>query len=180
MSTTLYIQQENGNLKLVAEVEDIDNPALAVDALLDDAPRLKEREFVALSGSLEDGKVTRVTVDDDEPVNPRRSISVTGGNGDTPDVQPRKRRGRPRKAAAPSTNGRRRSSAAEPAEEAPAKKRGAAKKRGSAKKAAPAKKRGRPRKQAPANPVTGRVRTSSKASGSARKASPFKTRPDDE
>lgn len=100
MSTILFTEQENGNLKLVAEV-DIDNPALAVDALLDESPRLKEREFMALVGTSDEGVFTRVVVEDDEPVHPRRAIRVTGsvnGSGAVAEKPAPRRRGRPPKA----------------------------------------------------------------------------------
>lgn len=77
MATVLYTEKDNGDLKLIAEVEGIDSPALAVDALLDDAPRLKDREFVALVGDGESGTFTKVVVEDDEPINPRRTIRVS-------------------------------------------------------------------------------------------------------
>lgn len=174
MATTLFTEQENGNLKLVAEVEGIDNPALAVDALLDDAPRLKEREFVAIIGSIEDGTVTRVVVDNDEPVNPRRSITVSVTSQEVADEAG------PEVKAKPQRQQRRASSAKRSASRKAAPAKRSAKKQ--SRKAAPAK------KSAAKKAVTGArksaakktaVRSSAKKSGG-RKSSPFKTRPDDE
>lgn len=99
MATTLFTEQENGNLKLIAEV-DIDNVALAVDALLDESPRLKDREFIALVGSTDGGTFTRVVVENDEPINPRRAITVAMNGNEVEDKPAPKRRGRPPKAAA--------------------------------------------------------------------------------
>jgi hypothetical protein len=52
---TLFTEKENGDLKLVAEVEDTDNPVEAVQAAEEDNPRLKADAFLALVGSTEDG-----------------------------------------------------------------------------------------------------------------------------
>ena len=133
MSTTLYVEQENGNLKLVAEVEDIDNAALAVDALLDET-KIREREFVAVIGSLEEGQVTRVVVESDEPVNPRRGIVISanfGGGGSTvdddePAPKPARRR----------TSTGRKPAARKPAAKKPAARKPAAKKTAARKPAA--------------------------------------------
>lgn len=164
MSISLYGEQENGNLKLVAEVEGFDNPALAVDALLDDAPRLRDREFVAID--FEAGTLSRVTVDSDEPVNPKRAMTVTGFNGvvtEPVEAPTPKRRRQTRKASSSKRSGAKKSTA----RKAPAKK-AAAKKRSSAKKSTG-------RKAAAKRPA---VRSSAKKGG--RKTSPFRTRPDDE
>lgn len=100
MATLLFTEQENGNLKLVAEVEGIDNAALAVDALLDEQPRLKADEFIAVIGSIEDGIITRVIIDDPEPVNPRRSIRVvSNGAVEVEEEEKPKRRAPARKPA---------------------------------------------------------------------------------
>jgi len=168
--SVVYTEQENGNLKVIAEVEGIDNPALAVDALLDDAPRLKEREFVVID--FEAGTLVRVTVDDDEPVNPRRSMTVTGAINNTvvedePAPAPRRQRRASSSKRASKRGGARKTAA----KKAPAKKRAAKKRAPAAKKAS---KRGSGRKQSSARPS--KIRTG----GGAKKASPFKTRPDDE
>lgn len=81
-SVIIYEEQENGNLKALAEVEDMGSPALAVDALLDEMPRLKTRDFVCIIGSLDEGNVTRVTVEDDEPIQPKRRMTISAnGSG---------------------------------------------------------------------------------------------------
>lgn len=149
---TIYTEQDNGNLKLVAELEGIEGPALAVDALLDEMPRLKDREFVVLSGNLDDGAITRVVVEDDEPIQPRRKMRVAS-NGEAPVA---KRRGRPpgsgKAKAAPAAD--------ETGEEAPAPKR-----------------RGRPpgSKNKPKTAVTTKAKPGPKPKAAAGKAkSPFK------
>lgn len=169
MSISLYGEQENGNLKLVAEVEGFDNPALAVDALLDDAPRLRDREFVAID--FEAGTLSRVTVDSDEPVNPKRSMTVTGFNGVVaePEAAPRPRRQTRKASSSKKRSGAKKSTA----RKAPAKK-AAAKKRSSAKKST-GRKVNAPRAGSARKPA---VRSSAKKGG--RKSSPFRTRPDDE
>lgn len=73
MATLLYQEKENGDLKLVAEVDN-DNPVLALDELLDEYPKLAGEEFVALN----DGHVLRVSAESNEIVNSRRSITVSG------------------------------------------------------------------------------------------------------
>lgn len=79
-TTRLYTEKENGDLKLVAEVG-IDDPALAVDALLDENPRLKNTEYVAIN----EDQLVRVEVPEEpEIVQPRRRLKVKGGtNGAT-------------------------------------------------------------------------------------------------
>jgi len=95
VQTNIYAQKDNGDLRLLAEVEGLDDPALAVDALLDEMPRLKQREFVVINTDyitfLEAG---------DEIVQPRRQIVVRAGNNVAPvaeETPAPKRRGRPRK-----------------------------------------------------------------------------------
>ena len=96
MQTNIYAQKDNGDLRLLAEVEGLDDPAMAVDALLDEMPRLKQREFVAIV--LE--HITFIEAGD-EIVQPRRQISVRNGSGATTtavaETPAPRRRGRPRK-----------------------------------------------------------------------------------
>lgn len=150
MSTTLYVEQENGNLKLVAEVEDIDNAALAVDALLDNAPRIKDREFVALVGDGEGGgSFCTVTVDSDEPVNPKRAMTIRGGsvvNGDTAEEE---------SAPARRTSTRRKAPARKPAARKPAAKKTTTRK-------------------APAKKATGRKPAAKRSTAKKSGGSPFK------
>lgn len=148
MGIFLYVEQENGNLKAVAEVDDTDSPMLAVDELLDET-NIKDREFVAVVGSLDGGTVCRVTVEDDEPVQPKRKMSVTGG-----DSQPK--RGRRSKAAEEEEEG-------EEEAPAPAKRRAPAKRKSNGRKA-PAKRA--PAKKAPAKKAAG-----------GKKGSPFRKNP---
>ena len=76
MQSNIYAQKENGDLKLVAEIEGLNDPALAVDALLDEMPRLRQREFIVI-----DLDNVMVVEAGDEIVQPRRQISVTASNG---------------------------------------------------------------------------------------------------
>ena len=117
MQSNIYAQKENGDLKLVAEIEGLNDPALAVDALLDEMPRLRQREFIVI-----DLDNVMVVEAEDEIVQPRRQITVTASNGavvatepedeeeaeEEPEEEPEaeerppspRRRGRPRKPAA--------------------------------------------------------------------------------
>lgn len=92
MQTNIYAAKENGDLKLIAEIEGLDDPALAVDALLDEMPRLKQRDFVVIN--LDNVMLVEAG---EEIVQPRREIVIRGGNSSAP--APR-RRGRPARAAA--------------------------------------------------------------------------------
>ena len=75
MQSNIYAQKENGDLRLIAEIEGENDPALAVDALLDEMPRLKQRSFVVIDVD------NVLTVEaGDEIVQPRREITVTSGN----------------------------------------------------------------------------------------------------
>jgi hypothetical protein len=76
VQSNIYAQKENGDLKLVAEIEGLNDPALAVDALLDEMPRLRQREFVVI-----DLDNVMVVEAGDEIVQPRRQITVTSSNG---------------------------------------------------------------------------------------------------
>lgn len=99
MATRLYVEQENGNLKFIEEVEGADGrPDLALDAVLDENPRLKNTAYVAVTGDLDDGTVCVLEVTDDEPVNPRRGIAVSTSKSAP---GPRKRRNNPKAAPEP-------------------------------------------------------------------------------
>lgn len=76
MQTNIYAQKENGDLRLIAEIEGLDDPALAVDALLDEMPRLKQREFVVI-----DLDNVMIVEAGDEIVQPRRSMTIRNGSG---------------------------------------------------------------------------------------------------
>lgn len=91
MQTNIYAEKENGDLKLIAEIEGLEDPALAVDALLDEMPRLKQRDFVVINLD----SVMHVEAGE-EIVQPRRKITIRGGNNAAPAP---KRRGRPPAAA---------------------------------------------------------------------------------
>lgn len=93
MQTNIYAEKENGDLKLIAEIEGLEDPALAVDALLDEMPRLKQRDFVVINLD----SVMHVEAGE-EIVQPRRQITIRGGNSSAPAAP--KRRGRPARAAA--------------------------------------------------------------------------------
>jgi hypothetical protein len=90
VQTNIYAQKENGDLRLIAEIEGLNDPALAVDALLDEMPRLKQREFVVI-----DLDNVMIVEAGEDVVQPRREIVIRNGTTPTP-----KRRGRPPKAAA--------------------------------------------------------------------------------
>jgi hypothetical protein len=81
MQSNIYAQKENGDLRLVAEIEGESDPALAVDALLDEMPRLKQRQFIVI-----DLDNVMVVEAGDEIIQPRRQITVTGGNNAAPVV----------------------------------------------------------------------------------------------
>ena len=76
MQTNIYAQKENGDLRLLAEIEGLNDPALAVDALLDEMPRLKQREFIVI-----DLDNVMVVEAGDEVVQPRRQITIRSSNG---------------------------------------------------------------------------------------------------
>lgn len=119
MATTLFVQKDNGDLKFIAEVEDIDNPALALDAVLDEGIRAARgvEEFVAVVGSLEDGVVVTLTVAGEDIVQPRRAISVSSDGVVPAAAKPKRaqRRQAPKPPVEPVED--------EPAEEAPKPKR---------------------------------------------------------
>jgi hypothetical protein len=76
MQSNIYAQKENGDLRLIAEIEGLSDPALAVDALLDEMPRMKQRQFIVIDVD----NVMLVEAGDDI-VQPRRQITVTASNG---------------------------------------------------------------------------------------------------
>jgi hypothetical protein len=106
MTVTLYIPKENGDLKFLADIEDVDHPALALDGLFDaiaakqvDMRRPSEDTFVAVTGSLDDGNVVTLVLEDDAPVQPKRKISVSRDGFIEPEAKPKRRGpGRPRRA----------------------------------------------------------------------------------
>jgi hypothetical protein len=136
---TIYIPKENGDLKYVADVEDEDRADMALDAVLDELPKIGNQSdtFVAIVDGLEDGKVVLLTLGGDEVLRrPKRAISMSNGAATVEEteeeepVQPARRRSRSTATkAAP-----RRRTAAKAEAEAPAPRR-----RTAAKKAAPAK-----------------------------------------
>jgi hypothetical protein len=68
----IYAQKDSGDLKLIGEADtDGMSPALVIDMLLDEETRLKDTEFTVM----DENGVHRVTVNGDEPVNPRRDIT---------------------------------------------------------------------------------------------------------
>jgi hypothetical protein len=140
VQTNIYAAKENGDLKLIAEIEGLDDPALAVDALLDEMPRLKQRDFVVIN--LDNVMLVEAG---EEIVQPRREIVIRGGNSSAP--APR-RRGRPARAAAEEDeNGNGGEEAAAPAPRRRGRPPGSKNKP----KAAAAKKKGSPFKSNPAS-----------------------------
>src|SRR4051812_24687563 len=73
MATRLFTEKDNGDLKLVAEVDN-DNVGLALDELLDEYPKFAGEEFVAVNTD----SIVTVASESDEIVQPRRSITVSG------------------------------------------------------------------------------------------------------
>lgn len=152
MSITIFVPRDNGDLKYLAEVDQVERPEMALDALLDEVPRLVNQgpNYVALVGTTEDGTMVTLTLDPDMPVEerPKRAISVSV-NGVVP-------------------------AAVEPDDEEPAQpRRRAARKNtrtGTAKRAA----------RKPAGKVDGRSRAGRAAKAKAGGKSPFRSRPDDD
>jgi hypothetical protein len=161
MSITIYIPRDNGDLKYIAEVDEVERPEMALDALLDEMPRVGRQSstFIALNGTLEDGSMVTLTLDPDAPVEerPKRAISVSSNGSvaapqkdeepdeaeDEPEEKPAPRRRRPRKGTASNKRGTSRATT-----------------KGS---------------------TQGRRGTASKATASrGRKSSPFKSRPDED
>jgi hypothetical protein len=93
MGTLIYTEQAGDKLKLVAEVEDIDDAALAVDALIDQEPKLAGTEFTCFNT----GSRQYVTAEE-EVVQPRRKITIRGGVNGAAKSAPRRQT---RKPAAP-------------------------------------------------------------------------------
>jgi hypothetical protein len=83
MQSNIYAQKENGDLRLLAEIEGETDPALAVDALLDEMPRLKQRSFVVI-----DLDNVMVVEAEDEIVQPRRKITVSSNGQGQAMVEP--------------------------------------------------------------------------------------------
>lgn len=130
MQSNIYAAKENGDLRLVAEIEGLDDPGLAVDALLDEMPRLKQREFVVIN--LDNVMIVEAG---DEIVQPRRQITIRNLNSGGAVVA------EPEEGEIEDENGE---DEPEAEEEAPAPKRRAGRPRGSTAK--PAKRGpGRPR-----------------------------------
>lgn len=98
MPLAIYTEQDNGNLKLQAEIEEDMEDSEAVEALLEEVPRLKADRFVVLTGSLEDGTMS-VVEQQEEVVTTTTWKSTRNGNGAV--AAPKKRRGRPPKQAEP-------------------------------------------------------------------------------
>lgn len=63
MATTVYQKKDNGDLKLLAEIEESIEDHEAVELLVEEAPRLAKsvEEFVVISGDLDSGDVTTVS-----------------------------------------------------------------------------------------------------------------------
>jgi hypothetical protein len=174
----IYAVKESGDLKLLGEADGGgENPALLIDLLLDDNPRLREREFAVVDS---EGVLTYVTVNGDEPVNPRRDISVSGPatttGGRTRSEGGRKRGGRRKAAAEPADE-------PDEGEEKP-KKRGrpkGTKNKSTAKKPGPKPKaKGKAKAKGGAKKGSAKKSGGNKAAKKGKKASPFRSKPDDE
>ena len=109
MAVNIYEAQNNGDLTMIAEIDDIDDPALAVDALLEEYPNYEGPFAVLVAES-----IVSVELDADDTPQPRRKMVISGTlNGEVEEEEapaPRRRGpGRPRKAdteeAAPARRG---------------------------------------------------------------------------
>lgn len=86
MSTiSIYTPKENGDLKYIADVEDEDRPDMALDAVLDELPRIKDTTFLAMVAGDEEGSGTWHVLElpeDAEPERrPKRAIVMAGSFG---------------------------------------------------------------------------------------------------
>jgi len=108
MSITIFIPRDNGDLKYVAEVDEVERPDMALDALLDEMPRVANQStiFAAVVGSMEEGgEIVILELDPEAPVEerPKRAIRMSNNGStqvvesvdDEPAPAPR-RRGRPK------------------------------------------------------------------------------------
>jgi hypothetical protein len=80
---TIYIPKENGDLSYVADVEDEDRADMALDAVLDELPRVAQRSdsFVALIDGYDGGTAVLLTLADPDVVErrPKRGIAMSNG-----------------------------------------------------------------------------------------------------
>lgn len=124
---TIYIPKENGDLSYVADVEDEDRADMALDAVLDELPRIASRSdtFVALIDGFEGGTAALLTLADSDVVErrPKRGIAMSNGAAveEAAEEEP----------VAP----RRRQTAATPAKRGPGRPRGSTNKKTAAKTA---------------------------------------------
>lgn len=84
MSLTAFVEQENGNLKYIAETEEgsgEENAAPFIEALLEEMPKQREVEaFIVLD--TDEGKFYIVeNVEEEVPATVKRVIRVAGSNG---------------------------------------------------------------------------------------------------
>jgi hypothetical protein len=124
MSITIYVPRDNGDLKYVAEVDEVERPEMALDALLDEMPRVANQgpNFVALVGTTEDGTMVTLVLDPEAPVEerPKRAITVSV-NGIAPvapdevDEEPVAPKAAPRRRAAARKGTTKRGAARKPA-----------------------------------------------------------------
>lgn len=91
MATNVYQAKDNGDLKLLAEIDEMLEDSEAVELLIENAPRMKNVEsFVVISGDLDDGVVS--TVSQKETVTVKWASSRNGDEEE--EVAAPKRRGR--------------------------------------------------------------------------------------
>jgi len=80
---TIYIPKDNGDLSYVADVEDEDRADMALDAVLDELPRVAQRSdtFVALIDGYDGGTAVVLTLEDSDVVErrPKRAIAMSNG-----------------------------------------------------------------------------------------------------
>jgi hypothetical protein len=92
VSTNVYQQKDNGDLKLLAEIEETVEDSEAVELLLENSPRMKVDEFVVIAGNLSDGLVS--TVSQKETVTIKWASSRNGGSEEEEVPAPRSTRKR--------------------------------------------------------------------------------------
>ncbi len=92
MPTNIYTLKDNGDLKLMAEIEETLEDSEAVELLLENAPRTRAEEFIVISGTLDDGVVS--TVSQKETVTIKWASSRNGGSAETEEVPAPSRRSR--------------------------------------------------------------------------------------
>lgn len=95
MPTLIYTEKENGDLKLVAEIDEDVEDGEAVELLLEESPRLRADRFVVLAGTLDNGVMS--VVEQAEEVITTTTWKSSRGNGASAATPKKRGPGRPRK-----------------------------------------------------------------------------------